>query len=268
MSKIKYKKISKPFSEMAKPQLKKSRVSVGLEDAIQEFYFIEIEKLIPFKDQARVHFSEVEIESLADSIKKHGVRQPLTVITCLDEKDKYEVISGERRLRAAKLAGLDKVPCIILQDRSIAQEIAIVENIHREDLHPIELGLAFNVLLEKGIFKSQTQIAQKLAISESSVSEHLKYLEFSEEIKEYLIKNNIKSREKLRKLLKSRDDKETIQELLGVSKKIQDIKNFSVMRVNYVNENLKFQVNGIKKLSFNQKKQLKCKLEKVLELLE
>ena len=136
-------KISEALERLTVPEIKNSRLGIGYEEKVKEFYMINVENLIPFKNQARIYFDDKEIENLSESIKRHGIRQPLTIIPYEDNKGIFEVISGERRLKAAKIVGLDKVPCIIIHDRNIAQEIAIVENIHRQDLHPIELGLAF-----------------------------------------------------------------------------------------------------------------------------
>ena len=141
--KIKYRKISEALERLTVPEIKNSRLGIGYEEKVKEFYMINVENLIPFKNQARIYFDDKEIENLSESIKRHGIRQPLTIIPYEDNKGIFEVISGERRLKAAKIVGLNKVPCIIIHDRNIAQEIAIIENIHRQDLHPIELGLAF-----------------------------------------------------------------------------------------------------------------------------
>ena len=92
-----------------------SRVSVYTEDYKGEYYNISVLKLIPFKTQARKIFDEKSLANLALTIKEHGIRQPLTIIP--SESDKYEIVSGERRYRAALIAGLKTVPCIILKDR-------------------------------------------------------------------------------------------------------------------------------------------------------
>ena len=265
--KIKYRKISEEMEKLATPEIKNSRVGIGFEDKVKEFFLINIANLVPFKNQARIHFDEKEIINLSESIKKHGVRQPLTIISCENRKGIFEVISGERRLKAAKIAGLNKVPCIIVHDRNIAQEIAIVENIHRQDLHPIELGLAFNILLEKGAFGSQSLIADTLSMSESTVSEYIKYTKIPEEIRNILIKQDIRSRDKLRKILAEKDNLETIKQFLGLTEVKKETKSFSVMRINILNEELKFQLNGVEKLNIEQKEILKKQLLKVINKL-
>jgi len=265
--KIKYRKISEEMERLATPQIKNSRVGIGFEDKVKEFYLINVENLVPFKNQARTYFDDKEIMHLSESIKKHGVRQPLTIIPSEKNKGVFEVISGERRLKAARIAGLNKVPCIIIHDKNIAQEIAIVENIHRQDLHPIELGLAFNILLEKGAFRSQSLLADTLSMSESTVSEYIKYTKIPEEIRNILIEQGIKSRDKLRKILEKKNNLEKIKQLLGLTEIKKENKSFSVMRINILNEKLKFQLNGVEKLNIEQKEILKKQLLKVINEL-
>ena len=201
---------------------------------------------------------------MASSIKEHGVRQPLTVIVS-DKKGEFEVISGERRLKAAIEVGLDTVPCIILEDKNAAQEIAIIENIHRQDLHPLELGSALHSLLEKKIFENQSVIAKRLAMSESSVSELMKFSLLPSKIKSFIVTNNIRHRDKLRKLLTFKGDIEDIEEFLGVKRKVSSKSNYSVMRINIANDSLKYQLNGINNLSALQKAELKVKLKSIIE---
>src|SRR5207253_2077953 len=110
-----------------------------------------------------------------------------------------------------------KVPCILLRDKSIADEIAIIENLHRQNLHPVELGVAFDLLLKGGVFKNQNDIANKLSITKSIVSEHLQFAELDIELRHYLITHNITSRDKLRKIINAKNDKSEIQRILGLS---------------------------------------------------
>lgn len=103
---------------------KRMRSSVYTDDYVGEYYHIPAAKLIPFKKQARRVFSKESLESLASTIQAHGIRQPLTVVVSLEE-GKYEIVSGERRYRAALLAGKTSMPCIILPDYKKASEIAL-----------------------------------------------------------------------------------------------------------------------------------------------
>ncbi len=266
MSKINYKKIPKKLEEISKPGFGYGRAGVGLEGLVKEFYFLDTKDLLPFGDQARKNFNQEEMDNLRDSIKKYGVRQPLTVIPDIKQKGKFEVVSGERRLRAAKLAGLAQVPCIILEDVSIAQEVAIVENIHRQDLHPIEFGLAFKALIDNGFFASQVDLAKKLAIRKTTVSEFIGYTEIPKKYLTHIIENNIRTRAKLRRLVKSKNNEGIIEGVLGIRKGAEK-GDFSVMRVDLTNGTLNLQTPGIKKLDENQRKILKKKLHILLENL-
>lgn len=268
MRKITYKKISEELKSMVEPSMGLNRSSMGIDNQVGEYFFIDINDLIPFKKQARKRFSEDEILSLSESIKMHGVRQPLTIIPSMEIQGKYEVVSGERRLRASKMAGLLKVPCMLINDYKQAEEIALIENLHREDLHPIELGTAFEQLIKHGVFNSQAEIAQKLSISIPNVSEHIKYTRLDEDVKNYLIQNNVTNKEKLRKLSKFVGDSYSQKKFLGMipsEDKILEHENFSVLRVLFEDGELKVRKSGIQKLSENTKKELKTYLTKILE---
>ena len=265
MAKVRYKEISESLAKLTKPNETHSRVSIGLENNIGEFYYIHVNDLLPYKNQARQHFVQEEIELLANSIKEHGIRHPLTIIACDNEKGKFEVVSGERRLRAARLIGLDKVPCILLRDKSIADEIAIIENLHRQNLHPVELGVAFDLLLKGGVFKNQNDIANKLSITKSTVSEHLQFAELDIEMRHYLITHNITSRDKLRKIINAKNNKSEIQKILGLVQAKRS--EFSILRISAKDNNLKVQLKSIKNLDNKMKAQLKLELQKIVNSL-
>lgn len=261
--KIKYKPVSKELEMMVKPRvLASTRQSIGLEEAVGEFYFLYTEDLIPFHNQARKDFSDKELEELSASIKEHGIRQPLTV---LKNGEKYEVVSGERRLRAAKNIGLEKVPCIILKENSNADAIALIENIHRKDLHPIELGVMYHNLLEKNIFNSQNELANKVSVSKGKISEYLKYSDIPNYIQNFIIEQGIVSRDKLREVVKANEegDIQKVEHIIGMKK--TSMSNFSVLRVTSKNGSLFCQKQGIKKLSQDEKAELKKYLAEVLD---
>lgn len=264
MRKIKYKEISPEMDLLAKPG-NKGRMAIGIDKKIGEFYFLPVEDLMPFESQARKVFSQEEIDALADSIKKHGIRQPLTVVSSESQKGKYEVISGERRLKAANLVGLEKVPCIILAERGKADEVALIENIHRQDLHPIELGLALKALLDKKIFQTQSEMSRNLFLKESVISECLKLAELDNETQRYLLENGIKSRDILRKVSNAPKNENEIKKILGISGAQKD--GFSVLRVRFSGDKFNLQFKGIEKLDENQKKALKKELDNILQLI-
>ncbi len=148
MRNIRLKEISKSYDKLASPNPNaKLRPSIGLDGNIGEFFYLNVENLKTYSKQARKCFDLEELNKLAETIREHGVRQPLSVIKT-EEPGIYQVISGERRLRAAKISGLEKVPCIILSDTAKVEEIAVIENIQRADLYPIELSNAYTSLLK------------------------------------------------------------------------------------------------------------------------
>ena len=183
-------------------------VNVFNNDRKGEYYLLKIDQLIPFKHQARLYFDDEKIKELATTIKDHGLRQPLTVIKSIRDAGKYEIISGERRFRAAQLLSLEKIPCIILDNFESADEVALIENIQREDLHPIELGKAYSKLYSAGFCKTQQDIADKIGVSRTQVTEYLAFATISNEDATALIKNQITERKHLRKIASFEDETE------------------------------------------------------------
>lgn len=122
----------------------------------------------------RTHFEEDALKELATSIGEHGVIQPLTVRKL--GRDKYQIISGERRFRASQLAGLEEVPCYIrIANDSTMLEMALVENIQREDLNAIEVGLSYQRLIDECDF-TQEKLGEKLGKSRSNITNYLRLL--------------------------------------------------------------------------------------------
>jgi ParB family chromosome partitioning protein len=265
--KIKYKAVSKELEHLVKPLFNSSnRASIGLEEAVGEYYFINIELLYPFKNQARKNFNEDEIIKMSDSIKEYGIRQPLSVIKNPDGK--YEVISGERRLRAAKYAGLDKVPCIILKENIDVNAIALIENIHRKDLHPIELGASYKKLIEAKVFENQEKLARAISVTKSTISEYIKLSNIPEDIQSQIIEKNISSRDKLRNILKAYEegDNEKLISLVGLTER--RYKNFSIVRILSSEGEIKVQNSGLARLSKNLKKHVKDQLQRLIQQID
>jgi ParB family chromosome partitioning protein len=151
---------------------------------------ININEIEPNKGQPRKNFDEDTIQELADSIKQFGVIQPLI----LQKKDKYYIIiAGERRWRAARLAGLKQVPAII-KDYSPQEimEIALVENIQREDLNPIEEAIAYQNLIKEYNLK-QDEIAERVSKSRVAVTNSMRLLKLSQKVQQMLIDGMISS---------------------------------------------------------------------------
>jgi ParB family chromosome partitioning protein len=137
----------------------------------------------------RTHFEKEALEELSKSIEVHGIIQPLTLRST--GRDKYQLISGERRFRASQLAGLTEVPAYIrvANDQSML-EMALVENIQREDLNAIEVALSYQRLIEECAL-TQEQMSQKIAKSRSSITNHLRLLKLPVEIQKSVRDGNI-----------------------------------------------------------------------------
>lgn len=145
---------------------------------------VKITKVEPNREQPRKNFDEDALQELADSIKQFGLLQPILV---QDRKDYYEIIAGERRWRAAKLAGLKEVPVIIRNytEQEIV-EIALIENIQREDLNPIEEAQAYKRLLEEFNLK-QDEVAERVSKSRAAVTNSIRLLKLSDEVQRMVI---------------------------------------------------------------------------------
>jgi len=150
---------------------------------------VSIDSIVPNQYQPRKYFDAEAIKSLSESIKEKGVIQPLVVREIGDGK--YELIAGERRLRASKLAGLTEVPVVVKQltdDESL--EIAILENIQREDLNPLEEAEGYKRLMDE-FSKTQENIAQMVGKSRSHIANMLRLLTLDPYVQEKLLKNEI-----------------------------------------------------------------------------
>ena len=145
---------------------------------------LKINQVEPNREQPRKHFEEDALLELADSIKQYGVLQPLLV---RKRKDYYEIIAGERRWRAAKLAGLKEVP-VVIRDMSEQEimEISLIENIQRENLNPIEEAAAYKKLLEEFGLK-QEEVAERVAKSRTAVTNSMRLLKLDERVQQMVI---------------------------------------------------------------------------------
>lgn len=145
---------------------------------------IDINKVEPNREQPRKKFDEDALIELSESIKQFGILQPLL---CQERDDYYEIVAGERRWRAAKLAGLKEVPVIIkkLTNQQI-MEISLIENIQREDLNPIEEALAYKRLLEEFKLK-QDEVAERVSKSRTAVTNSMRLLKLDEKVQQMVI---------------------------------------------------------------------------------
>ena len=152
---------------------------------------IPIEDIIPNRFQPRLSFDENGLKELASSIKEHGIIQPLVLRRL---SDKYEIVAGERRYKAAKMAGLTSVPAIITEmDDKKSAEVAIVENVQRRDLSSIEEAKSYKALLDKG-YLTQEELAKKMGLSQSAISNKLRLLSLAPSVQEALVNGKISER--------------------------------------------------------------------------
>lgn len=267
MRKIKLKQISENYDKLASPNPNaKLRASIGMENSMGEFFYLNIDDLATYEKQARKHFNTEELNQLAETIKEHGIRQPLSVIKT-EESGIYQVISGERRLRAARLAGLEKVPCIILPETAQTEEIAVIENIQRSDLHPIELSNAYTSLLRNFNHGDKSQLARKIGVSNSHVSEILSLAKLPEEIKEHLLRKNIRTRATLRKLVNCQNT-DQMNEHLGIEKSKETGSKRKFIYTFFIkNGELGVQINNYK-LTDKQKLKIKEQLQNLIDSID
>ena len=164
----------------AKEAEKKKPTSEHAADAVM----MDIAKVEPNREQPRKKFDEDALLELAESIKQFGVLQPLL---CQERDDYYEIIAGERRWRAAKIAGIKEVPVIIkkLSEQEI-MEISLIENLQREDLNPIEEALAYKRLIDEFKLK-QDEVAERVSKSRTAVTNAMRLLKLNEKVQQMVI---------------------------------------------------------------------------------
>ena len=181
-------KLTKPETKKNNSEVKVSPAKKIKEDPKASEILLKINQVEPNRDQPRKEFDEDALLELADSIKQFGVLQPLLV---QKKKDYYEIIAGERRWRAAKLAGLKEVPVLIKSytDQEIV-EISLIENIQRENLNPIEEAMAFKRLLEEFHLK-QDEVAERVSKSRTAVTNSMRLLQLSDKVKQMIIDDMI-----------------------------------------------------------------------------
>ena len=162
------------------------------EKTVQRVVSLNVGLLVPNKSQPRAVFSESELTALADSIRENGILQPINVRKCGAD---YEIVSGERRLRAAKMCGLEEVPCIVIDvDDEKSAVLALIENIQRKDLSYFEEAVAIDKLI-KFYGLTQEEAAARLGKAQSTIANKLRLLKFSDAERNLLIKGNIAERQ-------------------------------------------------------------------------
>ena len=283
----------------SKEPAKKTRSAVVKKDKPTEKDNLAAERLVkissvePNLNQPRRHFDEDALLELSESIKQYGVLQPLLVS---DKKDYFEIIAGERRWRAAKMAGLKEVPVVVKEftDQEIV-EISLIENIQREDLNPIEEAMAYKRLMEEFHLK-QDEIADRVAKSRTAVTNSMRLLKLSSKVQEMVIADMISagharallgiSDEALQETtamkvfdekLSVRETEKLVKNLVSPAKKVKTERNTAE---DAIYESLEEKMKGIMgtKVSIQRKKNNKGKieieyysrdeLERIIELFE
>lgn len=156
-----------------------------------EIMYVNIENIIPNTYQPRKFFDEEALGELSQSIKQYGIIQPLTV---RKRGNNYELVAGERRWRAAKIANLEKVPCNVVEITDTeSAEIALLENLQREDLNFIEESEAYYNLIHEHNF-TQDELAHRMGKKQSTIANKLRLLKLSSEVRDICISNNLTER--------------------------------------------------------------------------
>lgn len=264
-------------NKVNKPE-EKSEAQVKNEKSV-EGVLVTINKVEPNRDQPRKNFDEDALLELSESIKQFGVLQPLLV---QDKKDYYEIIAGERRWRAAKLAGLKEVPVIIkdLTDQEVV-EISLIENIQRENLNPIEEAFAYKRLLTEFHLK-QDEVAERVSKSRTAVTNSMRLLKLNEKVQQMVI-DDMLSTGHARALLgindfekqyttaqKIFDEKLSVRETEKLVKKIQQEKDNPPKETPKIDEKMEVIYHDLEermkeilgtKVAINQKDDKKGKIE-------
>ena len=171
-------------SDVAEKQTNPTVAKKQTADSKTVAMIVNISSVEPNMDQPRKQFDEDALMELSESIKQYGVLHPLLVS---DKKDYYEIIAGERRWRAAKLAGLTEIPVIVKEfSEQELVEISLIENIQREDLNPVEEAMAYKRLIDEFHLK-QDEIAERVGKSRTAVTNAMRLLKLSEKVQQMLI---------------------------------------------------------------------------------
>ena len=197
----------------------------------REIIEVSLDDIIPNRFQPRLSFDEQGLNELAESIRQHGIIQPLVLRKI---GDKYEIIAGERRYKASYIAGLTKVPAVIidLNDNESA-EVAIVENIQRKDLSPIEEAKSYKKLLDRG-YLTQDQLASRMGKNQSTVSNKLRLLNLDEKVQDALLNNKLSERhaKSLLKLDNKEEQKEVLDEIIEKRLNVRDTEDLINRKLN------------------------------------
>lgn len=253
MGTVRYKNPRKVMNRMIKKE--ETRPSLGMTEVKAEIYYVDPNMIVKYQKQARKNIDLDSLEDLASSIKSQGIIQPLQIISSSRDLGKFEVVSGERRLRAALILGLTSVPCLILDRNKDAHEIAIIENIQREDLHPIELSDAVSVLVKEKQHENQTVIAERLGISKQKMTHLLAISRLPDDIKTHFLNHRDVKISFIKKVAYLKDLNEMKRYVFKDFKKDQAFK--SILRISFNGDTFRFDQAKVHGLSEDKKESLK-----------
>ena len=211
----------------------------------KEIIEVSLDDIIPNRFQPRLSFDEDALNELAKSIRQHGIIQPLVLRKV---GTKYEIIAGERRYKASYIAGLTKVPAIIidLNDNESA-EVAIVENIQRKNLSPIEEAKSYKKLLDRG-YLTQDELASRMGKTQGAISNKLRLLNLSTDVQDALLNNKISERH-ARSLLKIENEEEQVEILNRIMNERLNVRETENLINSYVNNEEYIPVNNINEIN-------------------
>lgn len=216
----------------------------------REIMEISVEDIIPNRFQPRLTFDIDALNELANSIREHGIIQPLVVRRL---QDKYEIIAGERRYKAASLIGMKKVPCIImnLNDNESA-EVAVIENIQRKEMTPLEEAKSFKKILDKG-YLTQEELAKRMGKSQSSVANKLRLLNLDEVVQDAILEGKISERH-ARSLLKidnKQEQRNVLSEIINNRLTVRQTDDLIKEKYGNVGDTINTNVNNDNNNQFN-----------------
>lgn len=222
------------------------------EEILKPGAVLPINEIEPNREQPRKNFDKEKLEALADSIKEHGVVQPLIVVK---GDGYYKIVAGERRWRAARLAGLKELPVIIRDYTELeAEEIALIENLQRENLNPIEEAAGYRQLMDKfGL--TQDDVAQKIGKSRPSVANSLRLMKLPAEVRK-MLETDVISVGHAKVLLGVEDDKKIIEISKQVAEKGLNVRQTEALvhaQPKKKKEKPKFDANVVNAISDTQK---------------
>ena len=182
------KNTSKPSAKSGEKTEKGKTAGAGQKEEGDREQLLNIAQIEPNQEQPRKHFNEEQLKELAESVKNYGILQPLLV---QKKGDFFEIIAGERRWRAAKLAGLKEVP-VLIRDYTKQQtvEIALIENVQRADLNPIEEAKAYQMLVQEFGLK-QEEVAERVSKNRATITNSMRLLKLDERVQNMLIENQL-----------------------------------------------------------------------------